>query len=56
MPIIRRTLGDKSVKRVYSMDAVTAEATVNVPVGLAERRRFSLDDKEIIQLAAYGKV
>lgn len=41
-PIIRRTLGEKAIKRIYSNDPVTAEATVNVqarPIPLPGQRQ-----------------
>lgn len=54
-PIIRRIRGDKAIKRIYSKDPVTAEATVNVPVSLADRRCFSLEDSDVLTLAQYAK-
>ncbi|MGD2111818.1 MAG: phosphoenolpyruvate synthase [Gammaproteobacteria bacterium] len=53
-PIIRRHLGEKAIKMVYTKDPVTAEATRNVPVKNNERLRFSISDDEILQLARYA--
>jgi pyruvate,water dikinase len=53
-PIIRRHLGEKAIKMIYSRDPVTAEATRNVPVRKQERQRFSISDDEVLQLARYA--
>jgi pyruvate,water dikinase len=53
-PIIRRHLGEKAIKMVYTRDPVTAEATRNVPVKKTERQRFSITDEEVLQLARYA--
>lgn len=53
-PIIRRHLGEKAIKMIYTRDPVTAEATRNVAVRKSERQRFSLNDDEILQLARYA--
>jgi len=55
-PIIRRHLGEKAIKMVYTRDPVTAEATRNVPVKKHERQRFSITDEEVLQLARYAVV
>ncbi len=55
-PIIRRHLGEKAIKMIYSRDPVTAEATRNVPVKKQERQRFSISDDEVLQLARYAVV
>ncbi|HDM09920.1 MAG: phosphoenolpyruvate synthase [Deltaproteobacteria bacterium] len=50
--IISRKVGDRDIKMVYSMDD---ETTVkNVPVTLAERHRYVLDDDEILKLAEWA--
>ena len=53
-PIIRRHLGEKAIKMIYTKDPVTAEATRNVAVKKSERQRFSITDDEILQLARYA--
>jgi pyruvate,water dikinase len=55
-PIIRRHLGEKAIKMIYTKDPVTAEATRNVPVRDSERQRFALSDDEILQLARYAVI
>jgi len=53
-PIIRRHLGEKAIKMIYTKDPVTAEATRNVPVKKDERLRFSISDDEVLELARYA--
>jgi len=53
-PIIRRHLGEKAIKMIYTRDPVTAEATRNVPVKKGERQRFSVTDDEVLELARYA--
>jgi pyruvate,water dikinase len=55
-PIIRRHLGEKAIKMIYTKDPVTAEATRNVPVKNTEQQRFSITDDEVLQLARYAIV
>jgi pyruvate,water dikinase len=55
-PIIRRYLGEKAIKMIYTKDPVTAEATRNVPVKKSEQQRFSISDDEVLQLARYAIV
>jgi len=55
-PIIRRHLGEKDIKMIYTKDPVTAEATRNVPVKPREQQRFSISDDEVLQLARYATV
>ena len=47
--IIRRSLGQKALKMIYGEGHVAATRTVDVPEN--ERRRFSLTDAEVEQLA-----
>jgi pyruvate,water dikinase len=53
-PIIRRHLGEKALKMIYTRDPVTAEATHNVHVRRSERERFAIDDDEVLELARYA--
>ena len=48
-PIIRRALGTKEFKLVY--DVGGSKMVRNVPVGETDRRRFSLTDDEVLELA-----
>jgi len=53
-PIVRRHLGEKAIKMIYTRDPVTADATRNVAVKKEERARFAISDDEILQLARYA--
>ncbi|MGH8239362.1 MAG: phosphoenolpyruvate synthase, partial [Steroidobacteraceae bacterium] len=49
-PILRRTLGAKAIKMVYG-EPGAAERTVTVDVAPEDRRRFSVTDLDLIELA-----
>ena len=51
-PILRRERGSKAQKMVYDDDPAERVAVVDVP--LDDRRRFSLNDEEVIELARYA--
>ena len=53
-PILRRHLGSKALKMIYSQDSVTGEATRNIEVRREDRYRFAITDDEVLQLAAYA--
>jgi pyruvate, water dikinase len=53
-PIIEKTLGDKAHKVVYSTKGGSAP-TKTVETSAKERRRFVLDDDEILLLARWGR-
>ncbi|MDH5517860.1 MAG: phosphoenolpyruvate synthase [Gammaproteobacteria bacterium] len=53
-PVIRRSLGEKAKKMVYSRDNSAGLSTHNVNVTPAERRKFSLSDEDVLQLARYA--
>jgi pyruvate,water dikinase len=51
--IIRKNLGEKSIKMIYGMSD-SKVLTRNVAVPEADRRRFCITDKEILTLAGYA--
>ena len=51
-PILQKVRGNKEIKLIY--DSGTAGGTHNVPVPPQDRRRFSLSDDEILQLARWA--
>lgn len=53
-PILKRQLGDKATKLVYAHDYAAGFSTRNVVVPEDERRRFALDDDDILELARYA--
>jgi pyruvate, water dikinase len=52
-PVIRKKLGEKSIKMIYS-SGTSKVLTRNVDVPEAERRLFCLSDDEILELARYA--
>jgi pyruvate,water dikinase len=52
--IVRRALGSKHQKMVFSQSAATGKSTKVVDVAEAERHRFSLSNEEILELARYA--
>lgn len=53
-PILKRQRGDKSIKMIYSQDAMAGHSTRNVSVTPEEQERFSITDNEVLQLARYA--
>jgi pyruvate,water dikinase len=50
-PILRKNLGSKAIKMVYSTDPASASTVDTVDVDPADSLRFSLTDDEIVDLA-----
>ena len=50
-PILRKNLGGKAIKMVYSEDPTPGKTVDTVDVDEADSHRFSLNDEEIIDLA-----
>jgi pyruvate,water dikinase len=55
LPILRRTLGGKAIKMVYG-DARSNVRTATVDVPAEDRRRFSITDDDVIELAKQALV
>ncbi|MGA8045038.1 MAG: phosphoenolpyruvate synthase [Dermatophilaceae bacterium] len=49
--VLKRGIGAKATKMVYTQDATVGRTTEFVPVDPQERRRFSLTDDEVLELA-----
>jgi pyruvate,water dikinase len=54
--ILRRGLGTKAVKMVFSATAQAGRSVETVPVPEADRVRFSLDDAQVTELARYATI
>ncbi|HSC96414.1 MAG TPA: phosphoenolpyruvate synthase [Burkholderiales bacterium] len=52
--ILRRGLGSKAVKMVYADARLSGQSVATVSVAEAERRRFSITDAEVEELARYA--
>ncbi len=50
-PIIKRQLGDKAIKMIYTSDTAAGISTRNVRVQKEGREAFALTDDEVLQLA-----
>jgi len=53
-PIIKRQLGDKALKMIYASDNAAGLSTRNVHVHQEDRKKFTLNDDEILELADYA--
>ena len=49
--VLRRNLGGKAIKMIYTGSGATGKSVQTVPVPDAERRQFSLSDAEVMELA-----
>jgi len=53
-PILKRQLGEKAIKMIYTSDPMAGMSTHNVRVRIEERRQFALTDDEVLQLARHA--
>ena len=53
-PIIKRHLGDKQLKLIYSRDSTAGISTRNVSVEKADQEQFALTDDDVLELARYA--
>jgi len=53
-PIIRRYLGKKDIKMVYSHDTTAGLSTHNVEVSIEEQNKFCISDEDVLKLARYA--
>ncbi len=51
-PIIKKVLGEKSIKMIYADEGT--KTTKNVDTSINDRKRFSLTDDEVLELANWG--
>jgi pyruvate, water dikinase len=51
--VLRRHLGDKAVKMVF-VGGESKHTTRNIPTPKADRRRYCLEDSEVLELAGYA--
>ncbi|WP_251978248.1 phosphoenolpyruvate synthase [Salinicola avicenniae] len=49
--VLRRTLGSKRIKMVYTDDAAAGRSVATVDVPLADRQRFCVSDEDVMELA-----
>jgi len=53
-PIIRRYLGKKDIKMVYSHDTTAGLSTRNVEVSLEEQNQFCINDEDVLKLSRFA--
>jgi len=53
-PILKRQLGDKAIRMIYTGDSLAGASTRNVDVKRDDREQFCIDDDEVLTLARYG--
>ncbi len=51
MPIIKRQLGSKAIRMIYTHDAQAGHSTRNIEVPPEDRQRFCISDAEVLELA-----
>ena len=54
--VIRRNLGSKLLKMIFSTDHVAGKSTHTVDVAEAERHQFSIRDEEVLELARFADI
>ncbi len=55
-PIIKKHLGEKKIKMVYSHDPMAGLSTYNVTVNTEDSSRFAINDDEVLELARQAMV
>lgn len=55
-PIIRRNLGSKLIKMIFTESRSAGRSTATVDVPEAERHRYALSDDDILELARYAVI
>ena len=53
-PIVRRSIGSKKIKMVFSKDTQAGLSTITTDVDEADSNRFCIEDEDIIELAKYA--
>ncbi|WP_150538607.1 phosphoenolpyruvate synthase [Actinobacillus vicugnae] len=56
LAILRKTLGAKQIKMIFSQQAQAGKSVQVVDVPVAERRQFAITDAEITELAKYAVI
>ncbi len=54
--VIRRNLGSKLIKMIFSTDKIAGKSTHTVDVAEAERNQFSIRDEEVLELARFADI
>ena len=54
--VIRRNLGSKLIKMIFSTDKIAGKSTHTVDVAEADRNQFSIRDEEVLELARFADI
>ncbi|MBK8017860.1 MAG: phosphoenolpyruvate synthase [Betaproteobacteria bacterium] len=54
--VLRRALGAKAIKMIFGASATAGKSVVTVPVPEEDRRRYSISDAEVQELARYAMI
>ncbi|MBF6058398.1 phosphoenolpyruvate synthase [Thiomicrorhabdus heinhorstiae] len=54
--VLKRHLGSKKIKMVYSSDQNRREAVKNIPTSPIDRKKFCLNDQEVMKLTEYALI
>ena len=54
--VIRRNLGSKLLKMIFSTDKIAGKSTHTVDVAETERNQFSIRDEEVLELARFADI
>ena len=54
--VIRRNLGSKLIKMIFSTDKIAGKSTHTVDVAEADRIQFSIGDEEVLELARFADI
>jgi pyruvate,water dikinase len=54
--VIRRNLGSKLIKMIFSTDKIAGKSTHTVDVAEADRNKFSIADDEVLELARFADI
>ncbi|ASK27894.1 phosphoenolpyruvate synthase [Neisseria chenwenguii] len=54
--ILRKTMGSKQIKMIFTDEAQAGKSVTNIDVPEADRNRFSISDDEVTELAKYALI
>lgn len=55
-PIVRKTLGSKKEKMIFTDEQIAGKSVTQVPVSSEDQHQFSLTDEQILTLAKYAMI
>jgi len=55
-PIVRRDLGKKDIKMVYTHDTTAGLSTHNIEVSIEQQNQYCIDDEDVLKLARFALI